>query len=336
MSAPTPPATFVLRDPRVPDDYGPMAAVLRVCQPDWPVTPEDLEREDRTRDPALYQTRVVAEQDGRIVGVGGAGHDDRSFEEWRYWGGVNVHPDARGQGIGSALYDELLRRLTARGARELRTGSSDRPHDAPGRAFLERRGFAPAWERYESRIDTRTLDLASLDGVLAQVEAQGVQLRSLTDLAGDPERDRKLWELDWLLFQDIPMGTVFTKKAMEQWVTEELGDPHLAPELSFVAVRPGADDPLTGDYVGYSTLGRSEPGQYYIGMTGVLRSGRGRGIAKALKVAAMRALQAQGGGVIKTFNDPPNTAMLGMNAALGFVRTATRYRYEKRLDGDSA
>ena len=336
MTAPDLNATFTLREPRLPADYAPMAEVLTLCHPEWPVNAEDLERDDRTRDPKMFRTQVVAEQDGRIVGVAGFGHDDRSFEEWRYWGGVNVHPDARGQGIGTALYDELMRRATARGARELRAGSSDQPNDVPGRAFLEKRGWSAAWERYESQIDTRTLDLAALGDLLKAVEADGVQLKSLTDLAGDPDRNRKLWELDWLLFQDVPMGTVFTKKTMEQWVTEELDDPHLAPELSFVAVRPGADDPLTGEYVGYSTLGQSSPGVYYIGMTGVLRSERGKGIAKALKVAAMRALQHAGGGVIKTFNDPPNKAMLGMNAALGFERTATRYRYELHLDGEQA
>lgn len=50
-----------------------------------------------------------------------------------------------------------------------------------------------------------------------------------------------------------------------------------------------------------------------------------------LKVAAMRALQAAGGGQIKTFNDKPNQAMLRMNEGLGFQRTRTIYRYELRL-----
>ncbi|WP_412028222.1 GNAT family N-acetyltransferase [Deinococcus yunweiensis] len=336
MTSSTTNQAFELREPRVPDDYEQIAEVLTVCHPDWPVSAADLEREDRSRDPSMFHTRVLAEQGGKVVGVAGFSHDDRSFEEWRYWGSVSVHPDARHQGIGTALYDELMRRATARGARELRSGSSDQPKDAPGRAFLEKRGFVQAWERYESRLDTRTLEPGRLDTLLAGVQDSGVQLKSLTELAADPERDRKLWELDWLLFQDVPMGTAFTKKTLEQWVKEELDDPHLAPELSFVAVRPGADDPVTGDYVGYSTLGTSEPGVYYIGMTGVLRSERGRGIARALKAAAMRALQEAGGGVIKTFNDPPNVAMLGMNAALGFERTATRYRYELHLDGDRA
>lgn len=86
----------------------------------------------------------------------------------------------------------------------------------------------------------------------------------------------------------------------------------------------------------YSTLGFNEGGGYYfIGMTGVRRSHRGRGMARALKVAAMRmrALHRAGGGLIRTFNDAPNRAMLQMNEGLGFQRTATIYRYELKLDG---
>ena len=46
----------------------------------------------------------------------------------------------------------------------------------------------------------------------------------------------------------------------------------------------------------------------------------------------MRALAAAGGGEIKTFNDPPNQAMLTMNERLGFKRVATRTRYELTLE----
>ena len=79
-------------------------------------------------------------------------HDDFAFEEWRYWGGLTVHPDARGQGIGSALYAALLEQVRERGAREVRTMLTDQPWHEAGRAFLDRRGFRVAWERYESHL----------------------------------------------------------------------------------------------------------------------------------------------------------------------------------------
>ncbi|MFC3861278.1 GNAT family N-acetyltransferase [Deinococcus antarcticus] len=325
---------FTLRDPVKPDDFAEIAAVRSAAEPDWPLSTEELSRRDANLDPAHYHTVIVAEKDGRIVGVGNVGHDDFAFEEWRYWGGVRVHPDARNQGIGSAIYDELLRRVGKRGARELRTASSDRSHSTAGRSFLEKRGWRVAWERFESELNTENVDLHAFDDLIQTVEAGRVRLVSLAELSSDPNRNRYLHELDWLLFQDVPLGFDLTRKTLEQWVKEELEDPNLRPALSFVAVDSSVNDPLTGPYVGYSTLGFNEGGGYYfIGMTGVRRSHRGRGMARALKVAAMRALHAAGGGLIRTFNDAPNRAMLQMNEGLGFQRTATIYRYELKLDG---
>ena len=322
---------FTLRDAVYPADAAAIAEVRNAADPSWPTTAELVLHEYENRDPSRFYTQLVAEQGGRVVAVGGAGHDTFSFEEWRYWGGLTVHPEARGQGIGEALYAEVLRRLQVRGAREIRTMLSDQPHDAAGVAFITARGFEPKWERFESSIHTDSVDLHASHDLLARVAAGGIVLKPLSELSG-PEHERWLYELDWALFQDVPLGITLTKRSQEQWVKDELHDPTLRPELSFVALDPARQDPLTGPYVGYSTIGWNPAGNYaYIGMTGVLREYRGRGLARALKVAAMRALAGAGGGEIKTFNDSPNKAMLTMNEQLGFRRTATRTRYELRL-----
>lgn len=326
-------STCSLRGPVYPADAEAIAGVRSAADPSWPVTAEQVLHFHNNRDLNFFDTEVLAEQGGRVVGAGSIGHDTFSHEDWRYWGGLVVHPEARGQGIGTALYDELLRRVQKRGAKEIRTMLSDLPHDEPGVRFIRKRGFQPTWERYESSLHTRDVDLHAFNDLLTQVEASGIRLRSLAELAGDPERNRWLYELDWILFQDVPMGLTLTKRSPEAWVKEELDDPMLRPKLSFVAIDPTRTDPLTGPYIGYSTIGWNPAGGYaYIGMTGVLREYRGRGIAKALKVAAMRSLAAAGGGEIKTFNDSPNKTMLRMNEALGFRRTATRTRYELTLE----
>ncbi|PTA67777.1 GNAT family N-acetyltransferase [Deinococcus arcticus] len=325
-------SAFTLRDVRKPDDFAGVARVLSDSDPDWPVTAELLAIWEAARDPGLYHTAVVAEQGGHIVGLGQTGHDDFAYEDWRYFGHITVHPQARGQGIGRALYSELLARLRARGARDIRTMLSDQPRDEAGRAFLDRRGFVRTWDRYESRLHTGDLDLGAFDALLSGVAAQGIELRSVAELAGDPGRDHQLWELDWQLFQDVPMGQTLTRRPFETWRKQELDDPTFSHEFSFVALRPALADPLTGPYVGYSSLMKTPGGFHVIGMTGVRREDRGLGVAKALKVAAMRALHAAGGGEIRTFNDPPNKAMLGMNRALGFRPGPTRSRYELHLD----
>jgi predicted N-acetyltransferase YhbS len=333
VSTPASPPTFHLREFRIPGDYVDAAWVLSAANPEWPVTPELLQTWDEAEDPNLFRTDLVAEQGGRVVGVGRVGHDDFAFEEWRYWGNFSVHPEAREQGVGGAMYRELLAQVQARGAREVRTMLSDGAHHAAGRAFLAARGWKVVWERFESRIQTSETDLSRFGPLMESVAAHGIELHSVASLAADPKRNRQLWELDWLLFQDVPMGTALTKRPFEAWEKQELEDPTFSADFSFVAVRPGLNDPLTGDYVGYSTLMQNPSGFYVIGMTGVRREDRGKGVAKALKVAAMQALNAHGGGEIRTFNDAPNAAMLGMNQALGFVRGPTHLRYELQLAG---
>lgn len=318
-----PPSALHLREARLPQEFGALAEVLTASNPEWPVTAELLRHEHEHRDPELYFAQRVAEHAGRIEGVLGVGHDDFAFEPWRYWANLSVHPRARRQGLGSALYAELLSLLLARGAREIRTMLSET--DEPGLRFLKARGWQETWRRHEFRLDTAGADLGE------QPHLGRLRLESLETLADDPQRDQRLYELDWRLFQDVPMGQTLTKRSLEAWLKQELEDPAMRPALSFALLDDDAHDPLHGPYVGYTTLLQNPSGFYYIGMTGVKRGYRGRGLARALKLASMRALQAAGGGEIRTFNDPPNVAMIRMNRALGFVQQPDRVRYELQL-----
>ncbi|ULH14904.1 GNAT family N-acetyltransferase [Deinococcus sp. KNUC1210] len=219
--------------------------------------------------------------------------------------------------------------LKARGARELQTMLKET--DAPGLRFLEKRGWKQVWRRHEFRVDTTHFEMAA-----PMPDLGGLRLESLEALASDPQRDERLHELDWTLFQDVPMDQNFTKRPLEAWVKQELQDPTMRLDLSFALLDDTQQDPLHGPYVGYTTLMQNPSGFYIIGMTGVKREYRGRGLAKVLKLASMRALKQQGGGEIRTFNDPPNVAMIGMNRALGFVQGPDHLRLELQLEPETA
>lgn len=73
--------------------------------------------------PRLELTRpgdhlVVAERDGEVVGYAFSG-DYRPRTGYRYTRETSVYlaPEARGQGIGRALYDEIIQRMRADGIR---------------------------------------------------------------------------------------------------------------------------------------------------------------------------------------------------------------------------
>ncbi|MCC7361077.1 MAG: GNAT family N-acetyltransferase [Anaerolineales bacterium] len=92
-------------------DYAAVLAVWRAAEPGVHVgrsdSPEAL-RLKLTRDPHLF---LVAEDAGRLVGVVLGGFDGRRGLVYH----LAVDPAARGQGLGSALMDELERRLRALG-----------------------------------------------------------------------------------------------------------------------------------------------------------------------------------------------------------------------------
>lgn len=63
---------------------------------------------------------LVAEHDGRVAGYAYAGPvKERAAYDWSCEVSVYVHPDARGSGLGRALYSELFDRLGAAGFRRL-------------------------------------------------------------------------------------------------------------------------------------------------------------------------------------------------------------------------
>lgn len=312
-----------------PQDYPAAAQIMTASDPDWPATAEQLALWASQRDPELFYQELAAERSGRVVAVAAFGHDDFAFEPDKYWLNLRVDPPERCQGVGSALYGHILGLLEARGAKKLQVMFSEAQQGA--QRFVQARGFAEVWRRHESRLQTRDFDFAPFAELEAGIAARGLELRSVADLAQDPRLAGRLYELDWRLMQDVPIGEALTKRPFETWRKQELDDPEFSREASFVALDPQRDDPLSGPYVAYSSLLRNPVGFWSIGMTGVLPEYRGLGLAKALKLRGIRAIQGQGGGEIRTFNDPPNAAMLGMNRALGFVRWPDRLRYLKAL-----
>jgi len=300
------------------------------------MTPEMVALQDQQRNPKRYSADFVAEDtDAGVVGVAALSEDDEAWEEGKYWIDVRVHPAFRERGVGSALYAHVVDHLhTQAPTAPQKMVCMIRENRLEARGFAERRGFVLEWKWYELRLKTQGFDVFPYAPVEERVKEAGLELFSLAELmAADPQAARKLWELDWILIQDVPMGVAFTKRTFEQWIKAELEDPHLVKEASFAALDPRREDPLTGNLVGYSTLKRYAAGVWVIGMTGVLLAYRGKGVAKALKLRGMRYVQAQGGGEIRTFNDSPNGAMYGMNLALGFQPFPSHLRYVKRLNG---
>ena len=116
-------------------DYKAVLALWQSAGPGIHVSPSDSPAELASklkRDPDLF---LVAEADGRLIGTVLGGFDGRRGIVYH----LAVDAGWRGQGIGSALMDEVEARLVARGCRKAYLLVA--PENSDVTRFYERRGW---------------------------------------------------------------------------------------------------------------------------------------------------------------------------------------------------
>ncbi len=288
----------------------------------------------------------VARAGGRIVG--------RAVYEVRLegspevaWMNVEVLPEHRGRGIGSALLAELesLADTDGRTVRqcysiargllgprlESPTGFGSVPLADPGVTFLRHRGWSLEQVERSSRLP---LPMPDVDRRLAEgLAASGGEYRVQTWEGRTPER----WLEDVALLStrmstDAPAGGM--DEAEEVWTVERVleyeerldGSPRI--EL-FAAVEHIA----SGHLVGYTELSIPPEPHRAVSQedTIVMREHRGHKLGMLLKVANLSQLEKlhPGHPSVTTFNAEENRHMLDVNEAVGFVAVAYEGAWKK-------
>jgi mycothiol synthase len=257
-----------------------------------------------------------------MVGVAFTELDKLALGQGRFELNIRVRPDQQGRGVGKALYQTAIDHLATLAPREI-TAMVWQAHPRAAR-FLIDRGFVESWRRLDSRLDVADFDWTPYAGLEQQIRSLGIQVKTYAELAGDPDRLTKLYELDWALWQDIPYGQPVVQRTLEQFAAAEVNHPDYLPDACFIALKDA-------EFVGYSNLLAGEEG-YNTDMTGVLRPYRGKGLATLLKLRGIRYAQAHGKPKLWAVNDSVNAAMLGLNQKLGFVREGANVRYVKVIE----
>jgi mycothiol synthase len=246
--------------------------------------------------------------------VAGYAHLDRQRAEAS--GELVVHPDRRGRGLGRALVDELT---AAADGRVLRIWAHG---EQPAAARL---AAAMGFERFRALWQMRRPLRDELPGPAFPA---GRTLRTFV-----PGQDEDEW---------LGLNRRAFAKHLEQgsWTRHDLElrerEPWFDPSGFFIAERDGAMAGFHWTKV-HPAGGQDSPeraiGEVYI--VGVDPAEQGSGLGRALTLAGLRYLRAEGLAEVMLYVDEDNVAAIRLYQALGFSRTRTDAMYQRKPERES-
>jgi GNAT superfamily N-acetyltransferase len=304
-----------------------LVALNKASYPDYGETEEEWRHWDETWDHEKYfKSRVVAEDGGRVVGFGLVNHMRWAYVATKYRIDITVHPDHRGRGHGTALYDAILDKIRTRDGKTVAAAAKESMAD--GVRFLTKRDFREVKRDWESRLFVEGFDFERFGTADARVDKQGIRITTLAEeMQRDPEALRKAFDLNEDCRMDVPSVDPPTRHTFDEFRRDDIDAPNALLDAFYIAIDK------SGRYLGVSNLFRSldDPTFIWQGITGVRRDARGKGIAMALKLRTVRYAIDNGIEHIKTWNDVHNKAMLSINEAMGFAKQPAWVSYEKDL-----
>jgi GNAT superfamily N-acetyltransferase len=279
------------------DDLHRVVRVHNAVRPEDTTTVEELVDWRRQADDMTWLV-AVSEGEDAGVGIGIVGwHSEPQTARAHAW----VRPEARGRGVGTALYTELARWSSERGCAALETKVA--ADDDASLAWVRRRGFREVGSESHLVLELDTVDPPAID------PPEGI---AIATWAERPGIERELYEVYVEAEPDIPGEEANELTPFEKWLSNDMQGISDRPEAVFVA--------LAGDeVVGYAKLAfPPDPTRAFHDLTGVKRAWRGRGIAGALKRAQIAWAKEHGYELLLTANEERNEPIRRLNERHGY------------------
>jgi GNAT superfamily N-acetyltransferase len=293
--------------------------IIRITNPyeNIPLTVEQVRSFMEYNPPGRIQHRLVSVDDNNsVTGYAGLVHEaSAGAHDFMVW--VIVDPACRLHGAGAALWEHLQEALLEHGAAHLKADVFD--NDPASLAFAERRCFTIHHHEFASHLNLAAFDETPYLPAIAGLTAQGIRFCPLSDFPDTSENRHKHFDLNTAIVLDIPNEGEEPHWDYAEFEKFLYGAPWFRREGQLLA--------LDGDaWVGLAAVSLDPPAQSaYNLITGVLRSHRGRKIAQALKIMAVRYARQNGALMLGTDNDSTNAPMLAINQKMGYQPLPGKY-----------
>lgn len=304
----------IIRDARIETD---LPEIVRITNPyeDQPRTVDEMREWFQYIPPGRLHRRLVSvDENDAVTGCGGYVHEAHS-PEGHFTAWVIVEPDCRGQGIGSALWDQLWEDLKANRATRLVSDVLD--NDAQSLVFAQRRSFVIDQHYFSFELDLTTFDETPFLADIAALEASGIRFCALADFPDTIETRHKLYDLNESdAFENSNTSTPWTYSIFEKAVFQA---PWFRRDGQLLAVDGN-------QWIGMAAVGLvPETHSAYNENSVVLRPYRRRKIATSLKVLAARYARENGAHKLLTDSNLRNAPILAINRNMGYKPQPGKY-----------
>jgi GNAT superfamily N-acetyltransferase len=287
-----------------PADAAGIAEVWAVTLPQLVKTAKGIEAELRV---STGRVVLVAVEDGAVVGYGNLYLRATDVTAPTVRIAVQVRPERRGRGIGSAVYQAVARAAAEAGAVRLLVVTDD---DDRSKEFAVHRGFTIGRRMTHAKADLSTVPEPA-------PVPPGLELVDFNDLQPAP-----LWVATVAVADGDPSG-LSQAPEYEEWVRTDWNHPDLRRDLSLALVADG----IVVSFV--ATTADPDRKVIWSNLTGTVPAYRGRGLAKVVKAAALNRSRDAGFLTAYTGNDADNQPMLAVNRWLGYQPITAAWTAEK-------
>ncbi len=311
-----------------PEDYADLVNIqdsLNIIWPEKPHSPLAWAKADRNRNPKCKHERWVAIENGCVVGFASYDQFSGEYHPQRFYVNIEVHSAYQRRGIGAALYEKMMAALLPYNPRILRADAfTNLPQ---GFTFLQKRGFFEAFRETPVHLEIASFDPGPYAGLEAELNAQGIMIKTLRELESDPDRDRKIYDLYWEVSEDVPHEEAeIERPAFEEWQTWGLNDPTILPDAYFIAIHGEA-------YIGLRELGKYPDSDMLLGsLLGVRQNYRKRGIGLAMQLRGIAYARKHGHTQLKTCTAIQNAPMQALFDKLGYIRDPEWQQCQRNIE----